>query len=73
MEVPDLAGGPDGHVEVSDPTGCPDPWLEGPEHLHLWDTWRHRIHPRGVEWVRGRWPGETESDCRGLATQVLGA
>jgi len=46
---------------------------EGPEHLHLWDTWRHRIHPRAVEWVRGHWPGETESDRRGLATQVLGA
>ena len=46
---------------------------EGSEHLHLWDTWRHRIHPRAVEWVRGRWLGETESDRRGLATQVLGA
>jgi len=46
---------------------------EGPEHLHLWDTWRHRNHSCAVEWVRGRWPGGTESDRRGLATQFLGA
>jgi len=73
VSVPDPAGGPDVHVEVPDPAGGPDPWPKGPEHLHLWDTWRHRTHPCAVERVRGRWPGEKESDHRDPATQVLGA
>jgi len=66
-------GGLDGHVEVPDLIVEVRIHAEGPEHFHLWDTWHHRTHPRAVEWVRGRWPGEMESDRRGPAALVLRA
>jgi len=47
VSVPDPAGGPDEHVKIPDPAEGLDPRLKGPEHLYLWDVWRHRTHPRG--------------------------